>query len=281
MNRCQLSWTWTRVTQRWPFGCQDHLVKTVVMVSWFQLFFFSDGLPSHPFFEHSASCVIGLYFLCDSLKWHDGNSRHSGAESRQRTLKGPHYFNSLTPDQNNKDFFFHQGYTTCRLVCSDVCRRTRIQCCADESPSANCLLSLSVLQLLCLLVFDFLDPLRLIIFFSQICKWYVKSGNGVSRFATAHKRMSTKATKGHFIFALLLLGNVKRSSPRKRLIRWRESAFKPPVFVLPLNWWLSAQYKFFRDPNGEKLVLLHFQCEVRVSLPKRDETSEMIPCSLI
>lgn len=224
--------------------------------------------------------MIGLYFLCDSLKWHDGKSQHSGLNHGSALWKA---LITSIPSHPIKiiRIFFHQGYATCRLVCSDVCRRTRIQCCADESHNANCLLSLSVLQLLCLFVFDFLDPLRLIIFFSQICKWYVKSGNGVSRFVTAHKRMSTKATKGHFIFALLLLGNVKRSSPRKRLIRWRESAFKPPVFVLPLNWWLSAQYKFFRDPNGEKLVLIHFQWEVRVSLPKRDETSEMIPCSLI
>lgn len=88
MNRCQLSSTWTRVTQQWPFGCQDHLVKTLVMVPWFKFFFFFSMDFHHiPFSNIRPPCVIGLYFRCDSLKWHDGKSRHSGLNNSSALWK--------------------------------------------------------------------------------------------------------------------------------------------------------------------------------------------------
>lgn len=121
--------------------------------------------------------------------------------------KGPHYFNSLTPDQNNKDFsFFHRCCATCRMVCSDVCERTRIQCWAHESLRVDCLLAVTVppshLMFVCLLF----SSAQTLVFPQQsvYCMWNYEME--CQDLFIALERMSAM---GQFLFTLLWLSNVQ------------------------------------------------------------------------
>lgn len=86
-------------------------------------------------------CIYASIRPCGSLRSHQWKTSTPVAKLQQLTVQclhllcgswmamyvqHTHYFNSLTPDQNNRIFAIN--ITTCCVVCSDACRRTRVQC---------------------------------------------------------------------------------------------------------------------------------------------------------
>lgn len=92
-------------------------------------------------------------------------------------IEHAHYFNSLTPDQNNQDFC-HQNYNMPGSVCSDVCGGTRIQCLAGCFTANEWPMQLFV-YCVCL-HFCLLARVTLIIFLLLVSKFEKKNKTNIS-----------------------------------------------------------------------------------------------------